>query len=444
MIGRVRLRMTITNVLVVAVVVVALLLAAFFVSSSVITRNADRDLITIAESIGRVPNRGSDFAASVSGRPPRFNIPGLRVEPGGRIELSDFSRRDPPLEFAIYNNEGTLALSFANLDSGLQLDGDVTEALDGDRQISTVTVDGVPFRVVSQPIYDGSGSVVAAVQLAESRQAQQQIVNSLRNVLLVVGGAGLAFAAGVGYVLTGRSMRPVDEAFERQRAFVADAAHELRTPLAIISANAEALEMHGSSLEPDDGELLSGIRSESAYLATLVSKLLEMAKLDSDAERQIGQLDLADIVRDACEAISPIATAAGVRVDAPEASDPVTVLGDPVLVRLVVLSLLDNAIKHNRSDGSVSVDIVTGSSMASVRIADTGPGIPQEDLDRVFDRFYRVDKARSRSTGGAGLGLAIARRAARISRGDLRLSSEPGNGTVATVEFQRASSQAGV
>ena len=90
------------------------------------------------------------------------------------------------------------------------------------------------------------------MQLAESRQAQDQIVNTLRNALLAVGGAGLLFAAAAGYMLTGRSMKPVDVAFERQQAFVADAAHELRTPLAIISANAEALEMGGALADSED------------------------------------------------------------------------------------------------------------------------------------------------------------------------------------------------
>ncbi len=437
MLGRVRLTMTVTNVAVVAVVVVALLITAFFVAQRVITRNADRELINIAESVQQTAGR-SGFGASGNRGSPFFRPPG-RSDDAVRVDLREFGRRDPPVEFAVFTPDGETVLAFLELPDNLPLNDDVQRALDGERQISTVDVDGAPLRVVSQPITDREGAVIAVVQVAESRQAQDQIVNTLRNVLIAVGGGGLVFAGVVGYVLTGRSMRPVNIAFERQKAFVADAAHELRTPLAIISANAEALEMDDSSLREADRELLSGIRTESSYLAALVTKLLDMAKLDFEDDRLHGEVDLARTVTDACAAMSVIAEARGITLEAPTADGPLAIRGDQVLVRLIVLSLLDNAIKYNSENGTVSVELDSTGSTASVRIRDTGPGIPQEHLGRVFDRFYRVDKARSRQTGGAGLGLAIARRAAEVIQGQLDLASKAGSGTVATVRFERLS-----
>ncbi len=437
MVGRVRLTMTITNVLVVAIVVVALLFAAFFVARRIITQNADKELINIAESVQR-----------------RTGQPGFSIPTGGRqfplgpfrsnqfnsfdsIDLRDLSRRDPPLEFAVFDSSGAGMIAFTDVLAPLPVEADVQRALAGDQQISTVSSDAGSVRVVTQPIIDSDGLVIAVVQVAESRAAQDQIVNTLRNVLLAVGGAGLLFAAGAGYLLTGRTMRPVNLAFERQKAFVADAAHEFRTPLAIISANAEAMEMQGVDMQESDRELLKGIQTESSYLAALITKLLEMAKLDfDDRQAATGSVDLTATVNDACAAVSTLAAARGISLTSPAVTGPLHIKGDAVLVRLIILSLLDNAIKYNTENGTVSVEIEASEHSAAVRIRDTGPGIPQEHLERVFDRFYRVDRARSRQTGGAGLGLAIARRAAEALHGQLELTSSPDSGTVATIRFQ--------
>ena len=335
---------------------------------------------------------------------------------------------------------GAVLVPAQPMPGSITITGDFESVIDGTLHISTVTVDGVPLRVVTQPIINPSGEVVAAVQIAESREAQEQIVNTLRNVLMAVGGAGLVFSAGVAYVLTGRTMRPVNVAMERQKAFVADAAHELRTPLAIISANAEALDMQGTAIPPEDRELLEGIRSETTYLAALVAKLLDMARLDNeDAKPVLEPVDLAEVVRESCEAVRVLAAAKRIEIAGPPELDKATVAGDPVLVRLIVLSLLENAIKYNGENGKVTVKLEQHDSTVSVSIEDNGPGIPADHMERVFDRFYRVDKARSRQSGGTGLGLTIARRAALAVKGKLELVSEVNSGTKATVTFQRAS-----
>lgn len=439
MVGRARLTMTVTNVLVVTIVVVALLLVSFFVARRVINQNADNDLIAIAESVQRAT--GNTGFGAIGRRPSPFSP--FRPDGTTRIDLREFARRDPPLEFAIYDTSGAVAVPFEQVTDPFSLEDDVQLALLGNQQISTVKRDGVVLRVVTQPVTDTGGNVVAAVQVAESRQAQEQIVNTLRNVLIAVGGVGLLFAAGAGYLLTGRAMRPVNVAFERQKSFVADAAHELRTPLAIISANAEALDMQETVLPDEDRELLTGIRTESSYLAALVSKLLEMAKLDfEDGELRVDSVDLVASVKEACDAVSVLADAKQITLKSPSPGESAIVRGDEVLVRLIVLSLLDNAIKYSFEGGTVSVEVVSNNSTVSVRIEDTGPGIPPEHRERIFDRFYRVDRARSRQTGGAGLGLAIAKRAAEVIHGHLQLASGNGSdsnpGTIATVSFEKA------
>jgi signal transduction histidine kinase len=361
---------------------------------------------------------------------------------GSRFDARLLARRDPPVDIILAFASGETLLPSEDLPSPLPVESSIRAALDGNQHISTVHGDNGSIRVVSQPIIGSSGDVIAAVQLAESRQAQDQVVATLRNILLAVGGAGLLFAAGAGYMLAGRTMRPVSIAFERQKAFVADAAHEFRTPLAIISANAEALdEIAGDDLAPDDREMLSGIRKESTYMAALITKLLEMAKLDFEAKQAPGSIvNLASVLENACESVAALASAREITLEHSAFSTSAEIHGDGVLVRLIVLSLLDNAVKYSHDGGTVAISLDTSGAMAVVRISDNGPGIPQQHLERVFDRFYRVDKARSRETGGTGLGLAIARRAAEVLKGSLELTSVDGEGTTATVRFQRGNS----
>jgi signal transduction histidine kinase len=436
MLGRVRLTLTLTSVAVVAIVVVALLAITFFVAQRVINQKADRDLIAFAESFQTSIER--PFGPGPGG----VVLSGSRPVGGSRFDARLLARRDPPVDIILAFASGETLLPSEDLPSPLPVESSIRAALDGNQHISTVHGDNGSIRVVSQPIIGSSGDVIAAVQLAESRQAQDQVVATLRNILLAVGGAGLLFAAGAGYMLAGRTMRPVSIAFERQKAFVADAAHEFRTPLAIISANAEALdEIAGDDLAPDDREMLSGIRKESTYMAALITKLLEMAKLDFEAKQAPGSIvNLASVLENACESVAALASAREITLEHSAFSTSAEIHGDGVLVRLIVLSLLDNAVKYSHDGGTVAISLDTSGAMAVVRISDNGPGIPQQHLERVFDRFYRVDKARSRETGGTGLGLAIARRAAEVLKGSLELTSVDGEGTTATVRFQRGNS----
>ena len=431
MLGRVRLTLTLTSVAVVAIVVVALLVSTFFVARRVINQKADRDLIAFAESFQSSVERPFGPGSGIA-------LPGTRPT---RFDPRLLARRDPPVDIILAFASGETLLASEDLPAPLPVESSIRAALDGTQHISTVHGANGSIRIVSQPITSPTGDVIAALQLAESRQAQDQVLATLRNVLLAVGGTGLVFAAGAGYILAGRTMRPVSIAFERQKAFVADAAHEFRTPLAIISANAEALdELGGSKLAQEDREMLTGIRKESAYMAALITRLLDMAKLDFDSNQVSGEVvNLSALLSSACDAVTPLANSRGITLEHAFASERVNIQGDCVLARLVILSLLDNAVKYSHDGGRVALSLEATGNTATVRISDNGPGIPQQHLDRVFDRFYRVDKARSRQTGGTGLGLAIARRATEVLNGHLELSSVEGMGTTATVRFQRAS-----
>jgi signal transduction histidine kinase len=239
---------------------------------------------------------------------------------------------------------------------------------------------------------------------------------------------GTLVAVPAGLYLSRRAMAPIDDAFRRQRAFVADASHELRTPLTLIRANAEL-----SMLDPDRpvNESLSNILTEVDRTDRLVDDLLLLARADAGRlELHAERCRLDALVADAAESMRPLFEGNATQLEV-TADTPVEVLADADRVRQVVRSLLDNALKHT-SGGQVAVAIGSDGRWARVTVRDTGSGIPADALPHVFDRFYRVDKARSRSAGGTGLGLPIAKAIVEAHEGEITLASEQDHGTTVT------------
>jgi two-component system sensor histidine kinase SenX3 len=218
---------------------------------------------------------------------------------------------------------------------------------------------------------------------------------------------------------------------ERVRSdFVASASHELKTPVASMLALAETLQTAASDPEALHG-FLDRMEDEARRLARLVQNLLDLSRLEGgDRDDEIVRLD--DVVRAEAERLRPRAAAAGLRliVDAAVTAEVRGSAGD---LGLLVHNLLDNAIRYSPDGGEVRASLSVTGGAAELRVADTGIGIPSRDLDRIFERFYRVDPARSRATGGTGLGLAIVRHVAEAHRGTVRARSVLGAGSTFTV-----------
>ena len=223
-------------------------------------------------------------------------------------------------------------------------------------------------------------------------------------------------------------MRPIDAAFSRQRAFVADASHELRTPLTLIRATAEFVQRLPASSREVRAEL-GTLVDEVDVTARLVDDLLLLARLDShELPLRRRRVDLSTVVVDAATPMVPQAEAMGLTltIDAPHG---LAVDVDPDRIRQVVRILLDNAIAYTPATGTVRLIVDRHGARGRVAVEDTGVGIPPAEQDRVFDRFYRVDRARSRATGGSGLGLAIGHSIVHAHHGEVGLASQPGQGT---------------
>ena len=275
----------------------------------------------------------------------------------------------------------------------------------------------------------------AAVERREDTQVKVELLGTDRRVLelrvspLEVEGA--CDAIGVFFDITRL------ERLERVRQeFLSNVSHELRTPLTSILAFVETLE-DGALDEPETARrFVAVIRRNSERMRTLIEDIMELSAIESGASRvEPRRVQLAHLVREALSALAAKADACGVVLVNAVAPDA-TVHADPRRLEQMLLNLVDNAVKFSRRGGSVTVGYRTG-ERDIISVADTGEGIPEEHLPRIFERFYRVDSARSRELGGTGLGLAIVKHLARAHGGEVSVRSTWGEGSTFMIELPR-------
>ena len=218
-----------------------------------------------------------------------------------------------------------------------------------------------------------------------------------------------------------------------RREFTANVSHELKTPLTGISGYAEMIET--GIAKPEDVQDFAGkIRKEALRLLGLVGDIIRLSELDSaEKEEDAEQVDLLELAEENVERLNPIADSMGVSVTVD--GEPCYVTGSRKRLDELVFNLIDNAVRYNKTDGSVAVSVKNTEANIIFAVADTGIGIPSEARDRVFERFYRVDKSRSKRDGGTGLGLAIVKRVAMLYGAEIRLESEENVGTTVSVRF---------
>lgn len=218
----------------------------------------------------------------------------------------------------------------------------------------------------------------------------------------------------------------LSESFATQRQFSGNAAHELRTPLAIMQTKLELFAAEHKNLEGDTSELVRSQAEQLDRLSKLVHTLLEMSNLSTAPRSE--RIELAPLVEEIITDLTPLASQNDITME--QDCDNVVITGSDALIYRLVFNLIENAVKYNRRGGSVSVSVHKENSDVVVRVSDTGCGIPEEYRESIFQPFFRVDKSRSRQMGGVGLGLALVHEIAVLHGGSVR--AEPGNksGTV--------------
>jgi heavy metal sensor kinase len=369
----------------------------------------------------------------------------------------------------IYNADGALLqklgpnVRFSNIEEVVQ------RALFGERGFLTATTaEGQDVRLYAAPFNLDSRTRVAIVVGRRTREIKEML--SIFRVVIVYSALAVVLLAGVGGMfLANRTLKPVDhitdiareigegdlsrriniksedemgrlastlngmiarleEAFQKQRQFAADASHEMRTPLAIIQAES-SLALDRKRTQSEYRRSLELVSQEVTYMSEIISKLLLLSRNGAGSEALTFQeVNLKDLLIELSSDVEALVQEKGVTFSLGQ-MDSLTVKGDRLRLKQLFLNVLENAVRYTPSGGTISSSVVKKNGSAFVSISDTGIGIPTEDLPFIFDRFYRVDKARSRADGGMGLGLAIASSIAKLHGGGIEVESQVGKGS---------------
>ena len=236
----------------------------------------------------------------------------------------------------------------------------------------------------------------------------------------------------IGAVILAFDVTDRESAERTRREFTANVSHELKTPLQGIIGSAELIE-NGMVRPGDLPRFVGHIHTEAARLVTLIDDIIRLSQLDEGGELPTEPVDLLAVSQEAAQTLQDAAAARQVTVSVQ--GEPAMIPGVHRLLYEIVYNLCDNAIKYNRPGGRVDITVTPEDGAVVLTVSDTGVGIPKDSQSRIFERFYRVDKSRSKAVGGTGLGLSIVKHAALIQKADVRVESEPGEGSAFTVTF---------
>ena len=466
----IRLRLTLWYVSLLAVILITFSGALYAVLSLSLFNEVDRSL----------ESRSAEVSNSLSTTLEVQTEPRVFILRGGRLTLPTADAFSTPGVFVqITTLDGVALTRSDNLGAQtLAVSSDaLTQVTNGDSVYSNLTRDRAPLRMYVVPL-SVRGQVIAAVVVAESLQGANDTLRQLA-ILLVAGIVlALVIASIVGFILAGTALAPIDritqtaqtiahsndlsrridekprndevgrlagtfnemlgrieELFRAQQRFVADVSHELRSPLTAIRGNLDLLR-RGAMQDPEARQTaLSAVDSEASRMQRLVVDLLMLAQADAGVEIQKQVIELDTLLLDVYRQVRLTSPMAKVILGG---EDQLRINGDPDRLKQLFLNLMDNAIKYTPSGGQVTLSFGREGDCALVSVADTGVGIPERDLAKIFDRFYRVDKARAREKGGTGLGLSIVKWIVDQHDGKIDVTSQVGKGTIFTVRLPLA------
>jgi len=456
MFDSVRVRLTLWYAGVLALSLIAFAFVIYYAAGNIFHERQDESLLSTAQTVASayVEELGEVHSPSTAGEVVLAEI----TFPNRYVQLTD--------------NTGKPIAASANLSGATVTIPSPVQAGARARGFSHATVNGLRVAVVPLSWDQTLGYAAVAEPLSVVEDGLSELRHDLFAGVLLV----LLLASGGGYFLARKSLAPIasmnsqtqrisvenlsarldvansrdelgrlattinellarlETSFNEQQRFIADASHELRTPLAVLRGETEVALGKTRSLEEYQQSLWL-IQDEAERLSRIVEDLFILARQPINTKTALHKehLSLNDTVRDCARAAQVLAMGKGIRLRTENDFPPITLSGDEELIKRMLLNLLDNAVKYTPEGGEISVALARQNGNAEIVVRDTGIGIPTTDQARVFDRFFRVDKARARTLGGAGLGLSIARWIVEVHGGEINVASVPGEGSAFTV-----------
>ena len=239
----------------------------------------------------------------------------------------------------------------------------------------------------------------------------------------------------ISFLLSSFAVKPVKSAWEQQKQFVADASHELKTPLTVILANNNIMMSHTNSTVKDEKQWLESTEEEAQHMKSLIDQMLFLAKSDAgETNVEMSEVDFSEIVEGTSLNFEPVAFEKGVMID-PQIDSEVTLIGNATQLNQLSHILIDNAVKYSEENSTVTIKLKKHSDGVEFSVNNFGSVISEDDLEHIFDRFYRAEK--SRTTKGYGLGLSIAKKIVESTNGKLTVQSNEKDGTTFTAIYRK-------
>lgn len=396
MIKKLQQKIVLIITLLLAIAVVVLMFAINFMSQAQNEQQVRQTLNRLADKDGRVVGRGFD---------PFHDDDDIYVD-----------------SFAIkIGTEGSVEIV---LNQNILVDGDemadyADQALQSGKDMGYI---GNYAYLIKEKSY---GMIIVFLDASFTMQQNENLIITTS----IIGCAAVLVFFGIAVALSFWLVRPVRETFDKQKLFISNASHELKTPLAVISANADVLES-----EIGENKWLSYIKSDALRMSELVNELLALARLDDKSGHKLirSEFNLTDIVLQTALPFESQMFEMGKKYDVDTEPD-IMYNGDASAIKHIITILIDNAIKYSDEKGEIGVKLYTRSNKKIIEVYNTGNGIPGDKLDKVFERFYREDEARNSKSGGYGLGLSIAKETVKRHGGTISAQSEYGKWALFTV-----------
>jgi signal transduction histidine kinase len=294
------------------------------------------------------------------------------------------------------------------------------------------TSNGASYRLLTYRLPGTSANVI--IQLGKSNSEQEKLAAQFLVGIILIGFTGV-IGLGLGsWWLSQRALQPAQQAWDQQQSFIANAGHELRTPLTLIRSSLEVVQR--TPLDADQKQLVGDVLTECDHMNKLVEDLLLLSRLDHQRLPLVfSSIDLKPFIEEVCRKVNQLANNKKINIilDLKDGS----VVGDSLRIRQVLLILLDNALRNMPSGGQVKISSKSTPAFWQIQVTDSGMGIPEESLNHIFERFYRVNRPSDKDYSGNGLGLSIAKSIIEAHHGQILITSKIGMGTTVTLTLPR-------